>query len=62
MAGPHHRGRNWAFIAAFTLIGVLEIGEGIDQGFDVWNWIVIGVSAFFIIQAVSRLRSSPARP
>jgi hypothetical protein len=59
VADPHHRGRNWAFIAAFTLIIVLEIGEGIDQDFDVWNWIVIVVSAGFIIQAVSRLRSAP---
>ena len=59
MAEPDHRGRNWAFIVAFTVIIVLNIGEGIDQGFDVWDWLVIGVSAVFIIQAVSRLRSSP---
>ena len=59
MAEPHHRGRNWAFIAAFTVIIVLNIGEGIDQGFDVWDWLVIGVSAAFIIQAISRLRASP---
>ena len=59
MAEPHHRGRNWAFIAAFTLIIVLNIGEGIDQGFDVWDWLVIGVSAAFIVQAISRLRASP---
>jgi hypothetical protein len=31
MAEPHHRGRSWLFIAAFTLILVLELGEGIDQ-------------------------------
>jgi hypothetical protein len=59
MAEPHHRGRSWAFIVAFTVIIVLNIGEGIDQGFDFWDWLVIGVSAVFIIQAVSQLRSSP---
>ena len=59
MSEPHHRGRSWTFIAAFTLIIVLNIGEGIDQGFDFWDGIVIGVSAFFILQAVSRLRQRP---
>jgi hypothetical protein len=58
MAEAHHRGRSWAFIVAFTVIIALNIGEGIDQGFDPWDWLVIGVSAVFIIQAVSRLRSS----
>jgi hypothetical protein len=59
MADPHHRGRNRLFIVAFTVIIVLQIGEGIDQGFDVWDWLVIGVSAAFIVQGVSRLRASP---
>jgi hypothetical protein len=59
MAQPDHGGRNRAFIVAFTVIIVLNVGEGIDQGFDFWDWLVIGVSAVFIIQAVSRLRSSP---
>lgn len=59
MAEPHDRGRSWAFIVAFTVIIALSIGEGIDQGFDFWDWLVIGVSAVFIIQAVSRLRSGP---
>jgi hypothetical protein len=62
MAEPHHRGRNWAFIVAFTVIIALNVGEGIDQGFDFWDWLVIGVSAAFIIQAVSRLRPSPELP
>ena len=57
MAEPHHRGRSWLFIAAFTLILVLELGEGIDQGFDIWNWLVIAVSAAFIVQNVSRLQA-----
>jgi hypothetical protein len=59
MAEPHHRGRQWAVIAAFTVILVLNVVEGIDQGFDVWDWLVIGVSAVFIVQAISRLRPSP---
>ena len=59
MAEPHRRGRSWAFVVAFTVILVLNIGEGMDQGFDVWDWLVIGVSAVFVIQAVSRLRSGP---
>jgi hypothetical protein len=59
MVDPHHRGRNRLFIVALTVIIVLQIGEGIDQGFDVWDWLVIGVSAAFIVQGVSRLRASP---
>jgi hypothetical protein len=62
MAEPHHRGRNWAFIVAFTVIIALNVGEGVDQGFDFWDWLVIGVSAAFIIQAVSRLRPRPELP
>lgn len=59
MAEPHHRGRSWLFIVAFTFILVLEVGEGIDQGFDIWNWLVIGVSAAFIVQNLSRLQAGP---
>ena len=59
MAEPHHRGRSWAFAVAFTVILVLNVVEGMDQGFDVWDWLVIGISAAFLIQAISRLRSSP---
>ena len=58
MAEPHHRGCQRLFIVAFTVIIVLQVGEGIDQGFDVWDWLVIGVSAAFIVQAVSRLRTT----
>ncbi len=57
MADPHHRGRNWATIAAFTLIIAVNIGEGIDQGFDIWNWILIALGAVFIVQASYRLRT-----
>jgi hypothetical protein len=58
MAEPHDRRRDWLFILAFTVIIVLNIGEGIDQGFDFWDWIVIGVCGAFIVRAVARLQSS----
>ena len=55
MARSQSRVRNWGTIGAFTLIGVLTIGEGIDEGFSVWDWLILGFSAVFILQAVSRL-------
>ncbi|HEX5574887.1 MAG TPA: hypothetical protein VFX42_03345 [Gemmatimonadales bacterium] len=58
MAEPHHRGRQRLFILAFAVIIVFNVIEGIDQGFDVWDWLVIGVSAAFIVQAVSRQRTT----
>ena len=57
MAEPHHRGRSRLFILAFTVIIALNIGEGIDQGFDIWNWILIALGAVFIVQAAYRLRA-----
>jgi hypothetical protein len=57
VADPHHRGRNWATVAAFTLIIAVNIGEGIDQGFDIWNWILIALGAVFIVQAAYRLQT-----
>ncbi len=55
MARSQSRVRNWGTIGAFTLIGVLTIGEGIDEGFSVWDWLILGFSAVFVLQAVSRL-------
>ena len=57
MANSHPRSRSWATIAAFTLIIVVEIGEGIDQGFDIWNWVLIALGEVFIVQDVSRLQT-----
>ena len=57
MAESHHRGRQWATIAAFTLIIVVNIGDGIDDGFSVWNWIIVALGVVFIVQAASRLRT-----
>jgi hypothetical protein len=61
VANPDSRVRNWGTIGAFTLIIALTIGEGVDEGFSLWDWLVIGVSAVFIVQAVSRLRRPEAR-
>ena len=58
VAESHSRFRNWAFIAAFTLIIGLTVAEGVDEGFSVWDWIVIAVSAVFIVQALVRLNAS----
>jgi hypothetical protein len=35
----------------------VNIGEGIDQGFDVWNLILIALGAVFIVQAAYRLQT-----
>jgi hypothetical protein len=56
-AESHPRIRQWGVIAAFTLIIVVEIGEGIDQGFDFWNWLLIALGAVFIVQAAYRLQT-----
>ena len=63
MANPHSRVRNWGTVAAFTLIIVLTVAEGVDEGFSVWDWLVMVVGAVFIVQALFRLserRSGPA--
>jgi hypothetical protein len=61
MANPDSRVRNWATIGAFTLIVALTVGEGIDEGFSFWDWLVMGVSVAFVLQAVSRLTRPEAR-
>ena len=45
MADLHNPVRNWATVAAFTLIIALTIAEGIDKGFSVWDWLVIALGA-----------------
>ena len=37
--------------------GAPNIGEGNDQGFDIWKWILIALGAVFIVQAAYRLRT-----
>jgi uncharacterized membrane protein YobD (UPF0266 family) len=53
---PWDRRRNWAAIAAFTLIGVLTIAEMVDEGASAWDWLVIAVCTIFIVQAYTRLQ------
>jgi hypothetical protein len=44
------------------VIGVLTIIEGISDGFTFLNWVVIGVSVVFALQAVLTLaRDSSSR-
>jgi hypothetical protein len=52
------RVRNWATVAAFTLIIALTVAEGVDEGFSVWDWLVMAVGAVFIVQALFRLDAS----
>jgi hypothetical protein len=40
------------------LIIALTIAEGVDEGFSVWDWLVIAVGAVFIVQALLRLNAS----
>ena len=62
VAESHSRFRNWAFIAAFTLIIVLTVAEGVDEGFSVWDWLIIAVGAVFILQALFRLSATRSAP
>ena len=55
MANPHSRVRNWGTVAAFTLIIALTVAEGVDEGFSVWDWLIMVVGAVFIVQALFRL-------
>jgi hypothetical protein len=40
------------------LIIALTVAEGVDEGFSVWDWLVIAVGAVFIVQALFRLNAS----
>ena len=62
MANSHSRVRNWGTVAAFALIIALTVGEGVDEGFSVWDWLIIGLGAVFIVQALARLRERSAGP
>jgi hypothetical protein len=62
VAESHSRFRSWATVAAFTLIVVLTVAEGVDEGFSVWDWFVIAVGVVFILQALFRLKETRAAP
>jgi hypothetical protein len=56
VAEPHSRVRNWGTVAAFTLIIALTVADGVDEGFSVWDWLIIAAGVVFIPQALSRLK------
>ena len=58
MANVESPVRNWATVAAFTLIIALTIVEGIDEGFSVWDWLIMALGVVFIVQALFRLNAS----
>jgi hypothetical protein len=62
VAESHSRVRSWATIAAFTLIIALTVAEGVDEGFSLWDWLIIPVGAVFILQALFRLEKSRSAP
>jgi hypothetical protein len=41
------------------LIIALTVAEGVDEGFSVWDWLVIAVGTVFIVQALFRLARAP---
>jgi hypothetical protein len=38
------------------LIIVLTVADGVDDGFSVWDWLIIAAGVVFILQALFRLR------
>jgi hypothetical protein len=62
VAKSHSRVRSWATIAAFTLIIALTVAEGVDEGFSLWDWLIIALGAIFILQALFRLEESRSAP
>ena len=57
------RTKAWLFVLAFTVILILTIVEGVNDGFTFLNWLVIVVSVVFGGQAlytIVRDGSSPS--
>jgi hypothetical protein len=38
------------------LIIALTVADGVDEGFSVWDWLIIAAGVVFIPQALSRLK------
>jgi MFS superfamily sulfate permease-like transporter len=62
VAESQSRVRSWGTVAAFTLIIVLTVADGIDEGFSVWDWLIIAAGVVFIVQALLRLKESRLGP
>ena len=58
MANVQSPVRNWATVAAFALIIALTVAEGIDEGFSVWDWLIMALGVVFIVQALVRLNAN----
>jgi MFS superfamily sulfate permease-like transporter len=56
VAESHSRVRSWGTVAAFSLIIALTVADGVDEGFSVWDWLIIAAGVVFILQALFRLR------
>lgn len=52
-----NRTKAWWFLVAFSVIGILTVIEGVNDGFTVLNWVVIAVSVVLALQAVWTLAS-----
>jgi MFS superfamily sulfate permease-like transporter len=62
VAESQSRVRSCGTVAAFTLIIVLTVADGIDEGFSVWDWLIIAAGVVFIVQALLRLKESRLGP
>jgi hypothetical protein len=57
-----NRTKAWLFLIAFTVIGILTIIEGVNDGFTFLNWVVIAVSVVFGVQAAMSLAGKGSSP
>jgi hypothetical protein len=57
-----NRGNAGLFLIAFSVIGILTIIEGINDGWTVLNWIVLAVSIVFGTQSALVLTKKGSRP
>jgi hypothetical protein len=56
------RTKAWLFVLAFTVIVILTIIEGVNDGFTFLNWLVIAVSVVFGGQAAYSLARGGSSP
>jgi hypothetical protein len=58
VGGSVNRTRATLFLIAFSVIGILEIIEGITDGWTAINWLSLAVSIFFGVQSAYFLSKS----
>jgi len=56
-AESHSRSRSWAFLVAFAFIIAVTIGDMVDEGSSIWNWLTLVVCGGFLLQQIYRLTS-----